>query len=293
MVQSADETKIENGAVKVIKPLDSSPALEAGIRTGDTFTKLDGVPLKGLSLEEVVAKFCGALDSVLVVTLTRETEAEAIEVKVKRKTISITPFEFSILDDVAWIKIRTFDLPNTFDWLKHTIIWKIQPAAGSKLKGYILDLRDNSGGLLDQAGSVAGAFLESGTVVVLQQERNATERKSASGGDLAGGKPVVVLINQNTASGAEIVASSLQHEHRAAVVGSKSFGAGTVQTVIPLDSQHAIKLTTAKMLRANGPSWDGKGIEPDVIVPAPAEPAAKEQPDPGLAAALDILRRKQ
>jgi carboxyl-terminal processing protease len=154
-------------------------------------------------------------------------------------------------------------------------------------------LRGNSGGLLEQAISVAGALLENGTVVVVLRERNSTGRKTASGGDLAGGKPVVVLIDQNTASGAEIVASSLQHEHRAAVVGSKSFGAGTVQTVIPLDSRHEIKFTTAKMFRADGASWEGKGVVPDVIVPAPAGPTAKEQADPVLAAALDVLWRKQ
>ena len=285
------EVKSENEAVKVIRPLDSSPALEAGIRSGDILTKLDGTPLKGLSLDEVVAKFCGPLDSALAVTLTRETELEPLEVKVTRKTIRLTPVEYSIVDDAGWIKVKTFNSPNTFDWLKHTIIWKIEPAAGSKLKGYILDLRDNSGGLLDQAVKVAGAFVESGTVVVLQG-RSSVERKPASGGDLTGGKPVVVLINKNTASGAEIVASSLKDEHRAIIVGRTSFGAGTLQTLIPLDSQRAIRLTTARMLRANGQSWDGKGVEPDVIVEAAPEAAAKGQPDPDLAAALDILRRK-
>ena len=293
MVEIGVELKIENGAVKVTKPLDASPALEAGIRPGDTLTKLDGVPLKGLLLDEVVAKFCGPLDSVFAVTLTRETEAEAIEVRAKRKIIRLIPFEFTVLDGFGWIKLHTFNLPGTFDWLKRTMASNMAPEAGSGLKGYILDLRGNSGGLLDQAISVAGAFLESGTVVVELRERNSTGRKTASGGDLSGGKPVVVLIDQLTASGAEIVASSLQREHRAVVAGSKSFGTGTVQTVIPLDSQHAIKLTTAKMFGANSRSWDGKGIEPDVIVPPPAELAVKEQPDPGLAVALDILRRKQ
>ncbi|MGO9486872.1 MAG: S41 family peptidase [Rhodomicrobium sp.] len=286
------ELRIENEAVRVVRALDSSPALEAGIRSGDILTRLDGALLKGLSSEEVVAKLCGPLDSAVAVSLTRKTELQPLEVNITRETVRITPVEYSIVDDAGWIKVKSFKSPDTFDALKHTILWNIQPVAGSKLKGYILDLRDNSGGLLDQAVKVASAFAGSGTIV-LEQGHDSTERKLASGGDLTGGKPVVVLINHYTASGAEAVASSLQDTHRATIVGTRSFGAGTVQTLIQLDGQRTLKLTTHRLLRANGRSWDGKGVEPDITVHSPPESTANEQPDPDLAAALDILRRKK
>jgi carboxyl-terminal processing protease len=286
------QLKIENGSVKVVRPLDSSPALEAGIKSGDILTHAGAVALNGLSLDEVVAKLCGPIGSAVAITLIRGDESPPVEVKVTRRVVSISARDYIIFEDVAWIRIRSFEFSHTSDWLKYTMVWNIKAKIGAKLKGYILDLRDNRGGVLEEAIKTASAFLESGTIVLVQG-RNSIERKVASGGDLAGGKPVVVLINANSAAGAEIVASCLQDARRAVIAGRTSSGAGTVQTLIPLDSQHAIKLTTAKLLRASGQSWDGKGVRPDIVVEAAPQTAVKEEGDRDLAAALYVLRQNE
>jgi carboxyl-terminal processing protease len=277
------EVRSENDGVRVVRPLEGSGALEAGVRSGDLLTRVDGTSLKGLPLDEAVATFCGPPGSAAAVTLRREGETEKHEVAVTRKIVRLTAYEYRVQDDVGLIKIKTFQLPSTYDWLKTTIE---KSAAGPELKGYILDLRDNVGGLLDQAIKVAGAFLDSGDIIVVQ-DRKSVERKPASGHDLTGGKQVVVLINHNTASGAEIVASSLQDAHRAVIAGRRSFGAGTVQTLVPLDSQQSIKFTTAKLLRANGQPLEGKGVEPDVSV----QESPGQQGDLDVASALEILHK--
>jgi carboxyl-terminal processing protease len=284
------ELKMEDGIPKVVAPIENAPADRAGVLAGDYITHLDGGSLRGLALNEAVEKMRGPVGSTILLTIMRKGFPNSIELKIPRDIIRIHPVTYSVQTDVGWIKIKTFQSENTYEYIKQAI-GDLKRTVGPKIKGYIIDLRNNSGGLMDQAVKVAGAFIEKGTVV-LERGRVATEKKASSGGDLTEGKPIVVLIDENTASGAEIVASSLQDEHRATIVGRRSFGAGTVQTLIPLDGGGAIKLTTHRLLRANGQSWDGKGVEPDAVVDAASVPPAKGHPDPDLAAALDILSRQ-
>lgn len=283
------ELKMEGGIPKVIAPIENAPADRAGILAGDYITHLDGESLQGLMLREAVEKMRGPVGSTVLLTITRKGFPNSIELKISRDVVRIYPVRYSLEADVGLIKIKTLQSPYTYEYLKQAIEG-LKKRAGPELKGYIIDLRGNSGGLMDQAVKVAGAFAERGAVV-LEQSRAAIEKATSSGGDLTEGKPVVVLINGNTASGAEAIAISLQDEHRATIVGRRSFGAGTVQTLIPLDGEGAIRLTTYRLLRANGQSWDGKGVEPDVVVDMAPEPPAKGQSDPDLEAALDILRR--
>ncbi|WP_164729932.1 S41 family peptidase [Rhodomicrobium lacus] len=284
------ELKIEDGIPKVITPVENAPADRAGVLAGDTITHIDGASLRGLTLVEAVEKMRGPVGSTVLLTIARNGSLDPIQLSISRDIVRIHPVRYRIEGDVAYININTFQSANIYEYLKQAID-DLKRTAGPKLKGYVIDLRNNSGGLLDQAVKVAGAFIESGTVV-LEQGRSSTERKEASGGDLAEGRPIVVLINKNTASGAEIVASNLQDEHRATLVGRRTFGAGTVQTLFRLDDERAIRLTTHRLLRANGQSLDGKGVEPDVVVDAASELPAKGQYDPDLAAALDILRKQ-
>lgn len=283
------ELKLEDGIPKVISPIENAPADRAGVQAGDSITHIDGVSLRGLTLDEAVEKMRGPVGSSVQLTIVRDGSLDPIQLSISRDIILIHPVRYRIEGDVAYINIKTFQSANIYEYLKRAIE-DLKRTAGSKLKGYIIDLRNNSGGLMDQAVKVAGTFIESGTVV-LEQGRSSTERKEASGGDLTEGRPIVVLINKNTASGAEIVASKVQDGHRGTIVGRRSFGAGTLQTLFPLDGEGAIKLTTHRLLRANGQSWEGKGVEPDVVVDAAAELPAKGQYDPDLAAALDILRK--
>ncbi|WP_049779305.1 S41 family peptidase [Rhodomicrobium vannielii] len=284
------ELKLEDGIPKVILPIENAPADRAGVQAGDSITQIDGVSLRGSTLDEAVEKMRGPVGSSVRLTIVRNGSLDPIQLSISRDIVRVYPVRYRLDGDIAYINIKTFESAHVYEYLKRATE-DLKRTAGLKLKGYIIDLRNNSGGLLDQAVNVAGAFIESSTVV-LEQGRSSTERKEASGGDLTGGKPIVVLINKNTASGAEIVASKVQDEHRGTIVGRRSFGAGTVQTLFRLDDERAIRLTTHRLLRANGQSWDGKGVEPDVVVDAAAELPAKGQYDPDLAAALDILRKQ-
>ena len=216
------ELKMEDGIPKVVAPIENAPADKAGVLAGDYITHLDGGSLRGLPLNEAVEKMRGPVGSTVLLTITRKGFPNSIELKISRDIVRIHPVPYSVQTDVGWIKIKTFQSENTYEYLKQAI-GDLKRTVGPKIKGYIIDLRNNSGGLMDQAVKVAGAFVERG-VVVLERGRVATERKTASGGDLTEGKPIVVLIDENTASGAEIVASSLQDEHRATIVGRRSFG---------------------------------------------------------------------
>jgi carboxyl-terminal processing protease len=215
----------------------------------------------------VVAKLCDPVDSVVKVSLVREGLSRPIEINVVRQVVQIVPVPYRVEGDIGWIKIKTFQSEQTYEYLKQAIEG-LQRTIGPKLKGYVIDLRGNSGGLLDQATKVADAFLDQG-LIVLTRRRDATKRYMATPGDLTEAKPIVVLINEQTASGAEIVASCLQDQHRAIIVGTASFGMASIQTLIPLDDKHAIRLTTAQMFRAGGDSWEGKGIQPDIMIPHP------------------------
>lgn len=261
------EVTMEDGLVKVVAPIDETPAARAGVRAGDIITQLDGDEVKGLSLNQAVDKMRGPVNAPIVLTIKREGAAEPLQIKIVRDTIrikSVRSREES--GDIGYLRITQFN-EQTFDGLKDSIEKIKKDIPADKLKGYVLDLRNNPGGLLDQAISVSDAFLEKGEIVSTRG-RNAEEsqRYNARGGDLTDHKPVVILVNGGSASASEIVAGALQDHKRATVVGTRSFGKGSVQTIIPLGQNGAIRLTTARYYTPSGRSIQAKGIEPDIEI---------------------------
>jgi len=259
------EVTMEKGVVKVVAPIDDTPAARAGIQSGDFITHLDDVQIHGLTLQQAVEKMRGPVNTPINLTVVRKGEDEPLEIKVIRAIIRINPVKSRVEDDVAYIRITTFN-EQTYTQLKKTIA-SLKKEIGGKLKGYVIDLRNNPGGLLDQAISVSDAFLEKGAIV-LTRGRNLkeTQRSNARKGDLTDGKKIAVLINGGSASASEIVAGALQDLHRGMIIGTRSFGKGSVQTIIPLDGSGAIRLTTARYYTPSGRSIQAKGIIPDRIV---------------------------
>ncbi len=261
------EVTMEDGLVKVVAPIDETPAARAGVRAGDIITQLDGDEVKGLSLNQAVDKMRGPVNAPIVLTIKREGVAEPLQIKIVRDTIRIKSVRSREEGgDVGYLRITQFN-EQTFDGLKDSIEKIKKDIPADKLKGYVLDLRNNPGGLLDQAISVSDAFLEKGEIVSTRG-RNAEEsqRYNARGGDLTDHKPVVILVNGGSASASEIVAGALQDPKRATVVGTRSFGKGSVQTIIPLGQNGAIRLTTARYYTPSGRSIQAKGIEPDIEI---------------------------
>lgn len=271
------EVTMEEGVVKVISPIDNTPADRAGILAGDYITHLDGESIQGLSLNEAVEKMRGPVDSPITLTILRKGIAAPIMAKLVRDVVRINPVKFSAEDDIGWIKIKTFQSEHTYDYMKQGIE-DLKKAIGPKLKGYIVDLRNNPGGLLDQAISISDAFLDRGAIV-LTKGRNAseTQRANAKMGDLTEGKPIVVLINGGSASASEIVAGALKDHKRAEVVGTRSFGKGSVQTMIPLGSNGGLRLTTARYYTPSGKSIQATGIEPTYVVEPELPEEMKQQ----------------
>lgn len=262
------EVTQEDGYVKVVTPIDDTPASKAGILSGDLITHIDGESVQGLTLNQAVEKMRGAVKSIVSLRISRKGSADPLEIKLTRDVIRISSVKFRSEKDIGYIRITQFT-EKTFDGLKNAFdsIGKELPA--DTLKGYVLDLRNNPGGLLDQAISVSDAFLDRGEIVSTRS-RNAddAQRYVARAGDLANGKPVIILINGGSASASEIVAGALQDHKRATVMGTRSFGKGSVQTIIPLGSSGALRLTTARYYTPSGRSIQAKGIEPDVnIIP--------------------------
>ena len=260
------EVTQEDGYVKVVTPIDDTPASKAGILSGDLITHIDGESVQGLTLNQAVEKMRGAVKSIVSLRISRKGSADPLEIKLTRDVIRISSVKFRSEKDIGYIRITQFT-EKTFDGLKNAFdtIGKELPA--DTLKGYVLDLRNNPGGLLDQAISVSDAFLDRGEIVSTRS-RNAddAQRYVARAGDLANGKPVIILINGGSASASEIVAGALQDHKRATVMGTRSFGKGSVQTIIPLGSSGALRLTTARYYTPSGRSIQAKGIEPDVNV---------------------------
>jgi len=260
------EVTQEDGYVKVVTPIDDTPASKAGILSGDLITHIDGESVQGLTLNQAVEKMRGAVKSVVSLRISRKGSSDPLEIKLTRDVIRISSVKFRSEKDIGYIRITQFT-EKTFDGLKNAFdtIGKELPA--DTLKGYVLDLRNNPGGLLDQAISVSDAFLDRGEIVSTRS-RNAddAQRYVARAGDLANGKPVIILINGGSASASEIVAGALQDHKRATVMGTRSFGKGSVQTIIPLGSSGALRLTTARYFTPSGRSIQAKGIEPDVNV---------------------------
>lgn len=260
------EVTMEEGVVKVVSPIDNTPAEKAGLLSGDYITHLDGVSIQGLTLQEAVEKMRGEVNTPITLTVVRKN-VDPFEVKITRDIIRINPVKASIEGgNVALIRLKTFS-EQTYNDMR-TAIEKLKKEVGSKkLKGYILDLRNNPGGLLDQAISVSDAFLDKGAIVLTRgRNLNETQRSNARRGDLIDGKKLVVLINGGSASASEIVAGALQDHKRAKVIGTRSFGKGSVQTIIPLGSNGAIRLTTARYYTPSGRSIQAKGIQPDTVV---------------------------
>lgn len=260
------EVTMENGLVKVVSPIDDTPAFKAGVKAGDLITHLDGKPVLGLTLNDAVEKMRGKVGSTIEITVRREGTAEPVKFKITRDVIRIKSVRYSVYDNVGYIRITTFNA-QTDTGLKNALA-DIQKQQGNKLLGYVLDMRNNPGGLLDQAIAVADDFLEKGEIVSTRgRNEEDTKRDNATPGDLANGLPMVVLINGGSASASEIVAGALQDHRRGVLIGTKSFGKGSVQTIISLPGGTAIRLTTARYYTPSGRSIQAKGIEPDIVVP--------------------------
>lgn len=260
------EVTMEKGFVKVVSPIDGTPAYEAGMQAGDFITHLDEEPVMGLSLSEAVDKMRGKVGEAIIITVVREGVGEAFDIKIIRDTIKIQSVKNRVeQEDIGYIRITTFN-QNTTSGLEKAIK-EIKKEAGDQLIGYILDLRNNPGGLLNQAITVSDAFLDKGEIVSTRgRNKSDTKRDNSTPGDLTDGKPIIVLINGGSASASEIVAGALQDHRRALVLGTQSFGKGSVQTIIPLPGHGAMRLTTARYYTPSGRSIQGEGIEPDIIV---------------------------
>lgn len=259
------EVTLENSVVKVVAPIADTPADKAGLLSGDYITHLDGEQIRGLTLQQAVEKMRGPVNTAIKLTVVRKGEDEPLEIKVIRDVIRINPVKARVEDDVAYVRITTFN-EQTYAELKKAVA-KLKKDIGGKLKGYVIDLRNNPGGLLDQAISVSDAFLEKGAIV-LTRGRNLqeTQRSNARSGDITDGMKIAVLINGGSASASEIVAGAIQDLKRGTVIGTRSFGKGSVQTIIPLDGNGAIRLTTARYYTPGGRSIQAKGIEPNIVV---------------------------
>ena len=265
------EVTMEEGLIRVVSPIDDTPAAHAGVLPGDIITHLDGEPVLGLTLAEAVDKMRGPANTEIKLTIRRGNK-EPFDVVVKRDVIRVDSVRSRALDDVAYVRITSFT-EQTDQGLKKAID-KLKSDMGSGMKGIVLDLRNNPGGLLDQAIAVSDAFLDKGEIVSTRG-RNAddVQRTNARPGDIAEGLPIVLLINGGSASASEIVAGALQDHRRAILLGTRSFGKGSVQTIIPLPGHGAMRLTTARYYTPSGRSIQAKGIEPDIAV----EPARIEK----------------
>ncbi len=262
------EVTMENGLVKVVAPIDDTPAARAGLRANDLISHLNGEQILGMTLNEAVDKMRGRVKTPISLTIQRPGVDEPFDVTIVRDIIRIRSVKHEIEGDgdIAYIRISSFS-EQTQSGLEKAIKKLRDEIGDDKLKGYILDLRNNPGGLLDQAISVSDTFLERGEVVSTRG-RNAseTQRYNSQAGDVTDGKPIVVLINGGSASASEIVAGALQDHKRATVLGTRSFGKGSVQTIIPLGSQGAIRLTTARYYTPSGDSIQAKGIKPNIRI---------------------------
>lgn len=259
------EVTMENQVVKVVAPIDDTPAAKAGIQANDLITHLDDEQIVGLSLEEAVEKMRGPVNTPIKLTIVRKGVDEPLEFKITRDIIRINAVKARAEDDVAYVKVSTFNEQTHANLVKS--IEDLKKDIGPKLKGFVIDLRNNPGGLLDQAIAVSDDFLERGAIVITKGRNDEeTQRSQARAGDIADGKKIVVLINGGSASASEIVAGALQDHERATVVGTRSFGKGSVQTIIPLGANGAIRLTTARYYTPRNRSIQAKGIDPDIVV---------------------------
>jgi carboxyl-terminal processing protease len=261
------EVTMEDGLVKVVAPIDDTPAAKAGIRAGDIITALDDDPVQGLTLNQAVDKMRGPVNTKINLKVMRKGLDKPLDIAITRDIIRVRSVRWKTEDDVGYIRITQFN-DQTTEGLKKAIKEITEQVPADKLKGFVLDLRNNPGGLLDQAISVSDAFLERGEIVSTRgRDPEETQRFSAHAGDLVRGKPVIVLINGGSASASEIVAGALQDHKRATLLGTRSFGKGSVQTIIPLGQGNgALRLTTARYFTPSGRSIQARGITPDIEI---------------------------
>ena len=264
------EVGMENGFVKVIAPIDDTPAQKAGVQAGDLIIKLDEKPVKGMSLEEAVNIMRGEPGSVLTLTIMRDGESGPIEIDVTRDIIKVTSIKSRMIDNgYGYVRITQFQADTGTQF--QDALQSLEETHGEDLDGLVIDLRNNPGGVLQAAVDTADALLDEGLIVYTEGRIQSSRlRFNASAGDIMAGTPIVVLINGGSASASEILAGALQDHQRAVVMGTQSFGKGSVQTVIPLDETHAIKMTTARYFTPDGRSIQASGIKPDIEV-KPAE----------------------
>ena len=270
------EVTMENGVVKVVSPIDETPAARAGLQSGDLIVELDGKQVMGMTLNEAIEKMRGKVGTEIILTVVREGAKEPLKFRLVRDTIQIKSVRSRVIDGkAAYIRITTFNA-QTFTGLKKAIE-DAQKEAGNNLIGYILDLRNNPGGLLEQAIQVSDAFIDKGEIVSTRG-RNADDmrRDNATAGDLTNGLPLVVVINGGSASASEIVAGALQDHKRGILMGTRSFGKGSVQTLFDVPGGGSIKITTARYFTPSGRSIQAKGIVPDIVVERAKVVAEKE-----------------
>jgi carboxyl-terminal processing protease len=280
------EVSMENGVVKVVSPIDDTPAARAGLKPGDLITQLDGKPVQGMTLPQAVEKMRGPINSDVRLTIRRKGR-DPFDVSLTRATIHIQSVRSHLVgDDIGYIRITSFN--EQTDVGLNNAMKNLKQQAGNKLRGVVLDLRNNPGGLLDQAVAVSDAFLDKGEIVSTRgRNPDDAQRYNARPGDVAAGLPLAVLINGGSASASEIVAGALQDHHRAILLGTRSFGKGSVQTIIPLSGHGAMRLTTARYYTPSGRSIQAKGIEPDIIVEAAKIEAPPDKTGAKVAAVSD------
>ena len=271
------EITMEDGVVKVVSPIDDTPAAKAGMMSGDLIIGVDGESIRGLTINESVSKLRGPVGSKVIITVVRGKK-DPYEIEIKRDIINIKSVKHNIIKNIGYVRLTTFSDTTTSGLEK--ALTEIKKNIGNKFQGLILDLRNNPGGLLNQSISVADAFLNQGEIVSTQgRNDDDTSRVFAKKGDLINGQPLVVLINSGSASASEIVAGALKDHSRAIIIGTRSFGKGSVQSIIPLAGNGAMRLTTARYFTPSGISIQAKGIEPDIIVEAGVTDLKKKKND--------------
>jgi carboxyl-terminal processing protease len=285
------EVSQEEGYVKVVSPMDGTPADAAGVEAGDFITAVNGESTLGLTLDDAVDMMRGEVGSEIIITIVREGVDDPFDISIIRDTIKLVAVRSRVVGNVAVLRVTTFN-DQTFSGLQEELAKSVEELGGiDKVNGFVIDLRNNPGGLLTQAISVSDAFLEQGEIVSTRGRGAADgERFNATAGDLAMGKPVVVLINGGSASASEIVAGALQDHRRAIVVGTKSFGKGSVQTLIPLRGDGAMRLTTARYYTPSGRSIQALGVAPDIVVNQPRVDPAVEGTEAAAAAEAENAR---
>lgn len=272
------EVTMENGWVKVVSPIDDTPAFRSGLQPGDFLTHLDGEPVQGLSLTDAVDRMRGPPGTDIKVTVRRAGQ-EPFDVKLTRAVIKVQTVKGQAFSEIGYIRISQFSATTETDLRR--VLTQVRKEIGKPATGFVIDLRNNPGGLLDQAVAVSDDFLEQGEIVSTRSRRpEDTQRYNARSGDITDGLPLVVLINDGSASASEIVAGALQDHKRAVILGTRSFGKGSVQTLIPLPGHGSIRLTTARYYTPSGRSIQAVGIEPDIkVYPSKVEPIGGAERD--------------